>query len=172
MLPIIAQPYLPLWQTGVMVLRLTKLTDYGILLMTHMAASEQGRFSAGELAEATQIPAPTVSKLLQMLLHEGMLESVRGAKGGYRLRRSAEQINVRDIIHVFEGAIALTECNRDDGGDCAQHAACLTSNNWKRINHAVGQALQDISLADMSAQNFMPIFKLQRGIAIGHPTHD
>ncbi len=154
-------------------LRLTKLTDYGVLLMTQMAASQQSRFSASELAEATHIPMPTVSKILQMLLHEGMLHSMRGAKGGYELTRPANKINVRDVISVFEGSIALTECNLDDGGSCEQHDVCSTSRNWKRINQAVQQALQDISLADMTEQDFVPIFRLQRGIAIhGDTTMD
>ncbi len=147
-------------------LRLTKLTDYGILLMTRMASSGQERFSAAELAGSTHIPMPTVSKILQMLLHEGMLDSVRGAHGGYRLTRAATEINVRDIINVFEGSIALTECNLDDGGSCDQHDVCSTSNNWKRINQAVRQALEDISLADMTEQDFVPVFRLQRGIAV------
>jgi len=146
-------------------LRLTKLTDYGILLMTRMVSSEQERFTAAELAEITRIPSPTVSKILQMLLHEGLLDSTRGAKGGYRLTRPSTEINVRDIINVFEGSIALTECNLDDSS-CDQHDVCSTSNNWKRINDAVRQALQDISLADMTEQDFVPIFRLQRGIAI------
>ena len=146
-------------------LRLTKLTDYGILLMTRMVSSEQERFTAAELAEITRIPSPTVSKILQMLLHEGLLDSTRGAKGGYRLTRPSTEINVRDIINVFEGSIALTECNLDDSS-CDQHDVCSTSNNWKRINQAVRQALQGISLADMTEQDFVPIFRLQRGIAI------
>jgi len=147
-------------------LRLTKLTDYGILLMTHMASSDQARFSAAELAEATHIPLPTVSKTLQMLLHEKMLVSIRGAKGGYELTRPASKINVRDVINVFEGSIALTECNLEDGGSCEQHDVCSTSNNWKRINQAVRQALQDISLADMTESDFVPTFRLQRGISL------
>jgi len=147
-------------------LRLTKLTDYGILLMTHMASSGQVRFSAAELADATHIPLPTVSKILQMLLHENMLASIRGAKGGYELTRPATKINIRDVINVFEGSIALTECNLEDGGSCEQHDVCSTSNNWKRINQAVRQVLQDISLADMTESDFVPTFRLQRGISI------
>ncbi|MDX8405976.1 MAG: SUF system Fe-S cluster assembly regulator [Mariprofundus sp.] len=146
-------------------LRLTKLTDYGILLMTHMAASEQQRFTAAELAEFTHIPMPTVSKILQMLLHENLLTSTRGARGGYQMTREASDINVRDVINVFEGSIALTECNIE-GSTCEQHDVCSTSNNWKRINVAVAQALEGISLADMNEQHFVPIFRLQRGIAI------
>jgi len=147
-------------------LRLTKLTDYGVLLMTRMAAAGQDRFSAAELSESTHIPVPTVSKILQMLLHEGMLDSVRGAHGGYRLTRAAADINVRDVISVFEGSIALTECNLEDGGACDQHDVCSTSNHWKRINAAVREALEGISLADMTEQDFVPLFRLQRGISI------
>jgi len=146
-------------------LRLTKLTDYGILLMTRMASSKQARFTAGELAGVTRIPSPTVSKILQMLLHEGLLDSTRGARGGYRLSRDASQINIREVVNVFEGSIALTECNLDEN-TCEQHAVCSTSENWKRINRVVGQVLQDISLADMAEQDFVPVVRLQRAIAI------
>jgi len=146
-------------------LRLTKLTDYGILLMTRMAASDHGLFAATELSETTRIPGPTVSKILQTLLHEGMLESTRGAKGGYRLARPAAEINVRDIITVFEGSIALTECNLD-GVSCDQSEVCSTSDNWKRINVAVLEALEAISLEDMTEQDFVPVFRLQRGMAL------
>ncbi len=151
-------------------LRLTKLTDYGILLMTHMATAEKDLFAAAELAESTRIPAPTVSKILQALLHEGMLESIRGAKGGYRLTRPATDINVRDIITVFEGSIALTECNLDHA-HCDQSEGCTTSNNWKHINQAVSRALESISLADMTRQDFMPVFKLQRSISLTEVQH-
>ncbi|HXH72110.1 MAG TPA: SUF system Fe-S cluster assembly regulator [Mariprofundaceae bacterium] len=146
-------------------LRLTKLTDYGILLMTHMASSKAELHSAGGLAEATHVPLPTVSKILQMLLHQGLLESIRGPRGGYQLARSADRISVREIIHTFEGSIALTECNLEDG-ECEQSAVCSTSNNWKRINLAVSQALESISLADMTQQDFMPVFRLQRAIGL------
>ena len=146
-------------------LRLTKLTDYGILLMTRMAASEQQRVTATELSDITHIPMPTVSKILQMLLHENLLSSTRGARGGYQLTRNAAEINVRDVINVFEGSIALTECNIE-GSACEQHEVCSTSNNWKRINMAIGQVLENISLADMTRQDFVPVFRLQRGIAM------
>ncbi len=99
-----------------------------------------------------------------------MLESIRGARGGYRLARPAIDINVRDIITVFEGSIALTECNLDHS-HCDQSEGCATSNNWKRINLAVSRALESISLADMSEQDFMPIFKLQRSIPLSEVQH-
>ncbi|MES0371890.1 MAG: SUF system Fe-S cluster assembly regulator [Mariprofundaceae bacterium] len=146
-------------------LRLTKITDYGILLLTHMASEQDRLFASNDLSVATRIPSPTVSKVLQALLGAGVLESIRGAKGGYRLARPASEISVREIINCFEGNIALTECNLDEG-ECEQLPFCTTSNNWKRINEAVRDALGSISLKDMTEQDFMPIFSMKRVVPI------
>jgi len=143
-------------------LRLTRLTDYGILLMARMPGPDGALVSAHELAEATRVPATTVSKLLQSLLAAGLLESVRGAHGGYRLARPHEQISVRDIIDCFEGHIALTECNLEDG-HCDQSPVCATTGSWKKINRAVRDALGAISLADMTRADFTPVFQLEAG---------
>lgn len=146
-------------------LRLTKLTDYGILLLTQMATDEERLFASGELASATRIPSPTVSKVLQTLLSAGLLESIRGARGGYRLARPADSISVREIINCFEGRIALTECNLAES-ECEQLPFCATQNNWKKINGAVKDALQNITLKDMVEPEFMPVFRMERMIPI------
>ncbi len=146
-------------------LRLTKLTDYGILLLTQMATDESCLFTSGDLATATRIPSPTVSKVLQSLLAAGLLESIRGARGGYRLMRPAESISVREIIDCFEGHIALTECNAD-GGECDQLPFCATQTNWKRINEAVRGALDNITLKDMTEKDFIPVFSIRKGVPI------
>lgn len=146
-------------------LRLTKLTDYGILLLTHIATDEARLFASNDLSNATRIPSPTVSKVLQALLGAGLLESIRGAKGGYRLARPADQVSVREIIDCFEGNIALTECNLDDG-ECDQLPFCSTQNNWKRINEAVRGALDGISLKDMAEKEFMPVFSIKKAVPI------
>jgi len=146
-------------------LRLTKLTDYGILLLTHIAADEARLFASNDLSNATRIPSPTVSKVLQTLLGAGLLESIRGARGGYRLARPASEISVREIIDCFEGDIALTECNLDEGA-CDQLSVCATQNNWKRINEAVRGALDNISLKDMTEKDFMPVFSIRKGMPI------
>lgn len=146
-------------------LRLTKLTDYGILLLTHIAADEARLFTSNDLSKATHIPSPTVSKVLQALLGAGLLLSIRGAKGGYRLARPASDVSVREIIDCFEGNIALTECNLDDS-ECDQLPFCSTQNNWKRINDAVRGALDDISLKDMTEKEFMPVFSIKKVVPI------
>ena len=110
-------------------LRLTRVTDYGILLMTSMVTTQASCRTTSELSALTHVPAPTVSKILQSLLNAGLLESVRGAKGGYRLARDAEAISLQDIIQSLEGRIALTTCNLDDD-DCDQKDVCSTTHNW------------------------------------------
>lgn len=148
-------------------LRLTRVTDYGILLMTQLAKHADGvevaRLTANNLALSTRVPAPTVSKILQSLLHAGLLDSERGAHGGYRLTRASSDISVRDIIHCLEGHIALTECNLEQG-ECEQQPFCSTSNNWKRINTAIHDALEGISLADMASDGFMPVFVMKKAV--------
>ncbi|MDQ6968352.1 MAG: SUF system Fe-S cluster assembly regulator [Mariprofundaceae bacterium] len=148
-------------------LRLTRITDYGILLMTELARLESHakntRLTANDLALSTRVPAPTVSKILQSLLHANLLDSARGAHGGYRLMRLASDISVCEIIHCLEGRIALTECNLEQS-ECEQMPFCSTSNNWKRINTAIQHALEDISLADMAVDGFMPVFTMKKAI--------
>lgn len=146
-------------------LRLTKLADYGILLMTHMAASEEQLHTAGDLAAVTHVPQPTVSKILQMLLNDKLLLSIRGARGGYRLARPAKEISLVNVIATLEGHIALTECNLDDC-DCAQQPVCSISGSWQRINEAVHMALQGITLADMAKPDFMPVMRMERAVPI------
>ena len=144
--------------------RITRLTDYGMVLMAELARNEGRLLNAADLAAQVRVPAPTVSKILQMLLRRRLLESVRGAGGGYRLARPAAEISVRDIIVALEGPIALTECNLDEG-HCEQEAHCAIRGNWHAINHAVRQALDGISLADMLRPDFAPQLRMETGEA-------
>ena len=131
-------------------LRISKLTDYAVVLATHLAASE-GPHAARDLAVQTQIPEPTASKVLKKLARAGVVVSQRGAKGGYTLARSSEQIGVNEVIEAIEGPIAVTECS-DETTDslCEYETNCGVRANWQRINVAVQRALSEITLADMA----------------------
>jgi len=144
--------------------RITRLTDYGVMLMTELAQAEERVLNAAALAARSRLPAPSVSKILQMLLREGLLTSVRGAGGGYRLTRDASEISIRDIIVALEGPIAITECSLDHG-HCDQEAHCNTRGNWHIINQVVRGTLSDISLADMIEPGFMPVLRLEKRYA-------
>jgi FeS assembly SUF system regulator len=131
--------------------RLSRLTDYGIVLMAHLAARDEGApHNAREVAVETKLPLPAVSKVLKCLAREGLLESHRGAKGGYGLARSPEEITVPEMIAALEGPISLTECATHVGA-CAQEPTCHVREPWQRINSAVHTALDRITLADLVA---------------------
>ena len=79
-------------------IRLTKQTDYGIVLMTEMAICEDRRYNATDLSTESHLPLPMVSKILKILARAGLLDSRRGATGGYRLSRPAREVSVAQII--------------------------------------------------------------------------
>jgi len=131
-------------------LRITKQTDYGILLMTWFAADKaRGIHNARDLAEIACLPLPTVSKILKGLARADLLLSHRGVKGGYSLARDPDRIQVGEIIHAIEGPIAITECLDDEGPDCNIQRSCPVRANWQRINEAVRDALHAVPLTDM-----------------------
>lgn len=130
-------------------IRMTKSADYGIVLMTRMAEQPERIFKAVELAEEARLPHPTVSKVLKLLARSDLLESHRGAKGGYSLAREPEEISVVDIITALDGPIGITECIDDTPGECEQEPVCPVRGNWQRINDVVREALRSITLAEM-----------------------
>jgi len=129
--------------------RISRITDYGIVLMAHLAERDGGTScNAREVAEATQLPLPVVSKILKSLAREELLVSHRGAKGGYSLARSPEEIRVTEMISALEGPFGLTECAIHPGA-CAQESSCHVREPWQRINRAVHSALDHITLSDL-----------------------
>ena len=150
-------------------IRLSRLADYGIVLMTQLAARPGVLTTAPELALTSGLPVPTVSKVLKAIAQDGLLESQRGTKGGYALVRPAGEISVADIIRSLEGPIALTECTEAEGGSCEIEPSCPTRTNWVRINDAVIGALEGISLSEMMAPNlsFMATVAARLGAGAG-----
>lgn len=130
-------------------LKLGKLADYGTMIMTILAADPERLYSAQELAERSHVGAPTASKLLKILTKGGLVESLRGAKGGYKLSRPPAAITVADVIAAIDGPIGLTQCSVHKG-DCAVESFCGVRANWRLINTAVHQALKSVSLSDMA----------------------
>lgn len=130
-------------------IRLTRLADYGVLVMTHIAGRPESVHAAADVAEEIHLPAPTVSKILGAMARGGLLESHRGLKGGFSLARPAEEITVGEIISAVDGPIALTECLDDGSGDCALESLCPTRAHWQKINGAIKKALDEVTLADL-----------------------
>jgi FeS assembly SUF system regulator len=133
-------------------IRISRLTDYGIVLMTHLAAHADHVHTAPEAASEAHLPLPTVSKLLRLLAKEGLLESHRGMKGGYGLARPPEQISVGEIVAALEGPIAITTCTTSSPGDCEHERRCPVRGHWNLINLAIREALESVTLTDLATQ--------------------
>jgi len=131
-------------------MKLSKLTDYAVVLLSFLAQAKRGPQSASALAEDTGIPAPTVAKLMKMLVKGGLVASTRGTAGGYALARMGEEISVADIITAVEGPIALTACVEESEELCAVESTCGVAGNWESVNTAVRAALQQVNLNDMA----------------------
>ena len=134
-------------------IRLSKLTDYSILLMTLIAREEQQARAARDLADEASLPLPTVSKILKILLSHELLVSHRGVKGGYALARPAQEISVADVIGAMEGPIGLTECSSNAADNCELLSFCPMRSNWAVISEALRDALQRVKLTDLLASH-------------------
>ncbi len=129
-------------------LRMSKLTDYGTMVLAQLAANGGRLCTAGQVADATHLGQPTVSKLLKSLVHSGLVVSTRGVQGGYALARPADAISAAEIIDALEGPVAITECSSTTGG-CDLESFCLVGVAWQRINRSIREALDSVSLADL-----------------------
>jgi len=130
-------------------LRISKLTDYAIMVMVALSDRRGEVVSAQALAEITHLEAPTVSKVLKLLGRAGLVQSFRGKNGGYCVDRAAATISVAEIIAAIEGPIAMTECSVERGL-CSQEPVCSLRGNWRRISSAVAEAIEGVSLAEMT----------------------
>ncbi len=131
-------------------IRLGKLTDYGLVLMACMARKHHHTLhTARGLALESKLPLSTVSKLLKMLLQGELLISRRGVNGGYVLARQATAISVAEIIVALEGPIALTQCSSDVSGLCELERYCAIKSNQRAISQAVRGALENVMLSDL-----------------------
>lgn len=133
-------------------LRLSKLTDYGTVLLAHLAANRGSVCSAADVATATGVAVPTVSKLLKLLGRNGLVTSTRGANGGYRLAHDPSDISAADIIDALEGPVSITECSASDS-QCEHEGVCSVGGAWQRVNVAIRRALDDVSLNDLLRSN-------------------
>lgn len=130
-------------------LRISKLSDYGTLVLVHLAGcSPERQCPASDVAQETRLALPTVQKVLKTLARGGLVVSSRGADGGYRLARPAEDITAAEILDVLEGPVAITECSHTDG-HCELEPNCQVGSAWQKISRAIHSALSEVTLRDL-----------------------
>ena len=131
-------------------IRVTKLTDYGIVLMTRLAQlDDQEQTTAPDLSQDIGLPLPTVRKILKVLTIEKLLVSTRGISGGYRLARDPHQITLMDMVTALEGPVAMTDCSSNEPCAC-KIDNCNLGKNWSLINQLLQNTLESYSLAQMA----------------------
>jgi FeS assembly SUF system regulator len=149
-------------------LRMSKLADYGTVIMTYLAHNPARIHSAMEVAHAVGLALPTASKIMKTLARDGLLKSHRGARGGFNLSRPPALISVAAIIRAMDGPVGLTECSNSNGA-CDKEDSCSVRANWQRISHVVEQALEGVTLADMMHPPQQTVLSLDR-LHSTHPT--
>jgi FeS assembly SUF system regulator len=137
-------------------LKLSKLTDYAVVLLSHMTRREGALATTVLLADETGIPQPTVSKILKMLAKGGLLSAQRGASGGYTLTRSARDMSIADVVTVMDGPIHLTECAEDLAHECQMSRSCSMHGRWNKVNRVIRTALEQVSIYDMALDAPIP----------------
>ena len=147
-------------------LRISKLTDYGTVILACLAVAPAERKTASAVSERTRIALPTVSKLLKSFHRAGLVHSVRGARGGYQLARPDAKISAAAIIDAIDGPVAITECSGDHSA-CDFQAECSTGGAWQLINDAIRQSLDQISLAQLSGQEAIAAWRPDLSTAVG-----
>lgn len=140
-------------------LRLSKLTDYAVVVLARLeqdgAMPSVGQVqTAPSLAATTGIAEPTVAKVLKILGGAGLVEGVRGARGGYRLARALADVPLAEIIVAFDGPIALTACVDGGQGGCDAEGICPVRGRWDPVNDAIRRALSDIPVAALARPRF------------------
>jgi len=141
-------------------IRITRETDYGIVLLSFMAVVPPEEVAtARDLAARACLTLPMASKILKAMARAGLLVSHRGAKGGYGLARRPEEISVGDVIAALEGPIGITECSTEEG-TCEQEPVCPARGGWRRVSREMREFLERIPLSDLMVTEQAPLLKL------------
>jgi FeS assembly SUF system regulator len=146
-------------------LRMTKQTDYGFVLLSHLAHAPERVVNAPDLAHETRLPLPMVSKILKLLARHDLLRSHRGVKGGYSLARPPAQTSAAQILRALEGPVALTVCVEGTPGECDRESFCQVRRHWQKVNEAVDRALEGVTLDDLAhpdTTGLLPLVQLGR----------
>jgi Rrf2 family protein len=134
-------------------LKISKLTDYGLLASVYLARNPGEVANAREIAEFYHLPLPAITKVLKALHTSGVIRSHRGVGGGYSFEGDAEAVTLGRLIEVFEGPWDLVECETldDDGhATCAIRVACPSRRFMFGINRAVKGAFEQVTLGDLT----------------------
>lgn len=130
-------------------LKLSKLTDYAVVVLGCLSKQGGKPVSASLVADQTNLPEPTVQKVLKMMASKKLITAQRGASGGYIIPLSLACISIADVVEAIEGPLELAPCLNDNENDCALAKLYAPKNRWNKVNLAIKQTLDDIRVSDL-----------------------
>ena len=141
-------------------LRFTKRADYGLMAMHYIAVHDEfGAVSVKRIAEEFGIPPELLAKILQRLAKRRLLVSQNGPKGGYVLTRHPNEISVGDVVRALEGPISIVSCLDHSG--CPQEERCNLRRPVQKLQAAISQMLDTMSLAELTSQDIPEMFAIK-----------
>ena len=129
-------------------LRITKMTDYAVLILANLALHDNKLLTAKEIASETHISLPTTQKILKKLNRKNLVISKQGASGGYSLDPETKKLSVAVLLEKLDGDLSITQCSSNHD-QCEVEDFCNIGNAWQMINQRVQLALNDITLGDL-----------------------
>lgn len=133
-------------------LKISRLTDYGLLASVYLARKHGEVIAAREIADFYHLPLPMLTKVLKTLHAGGFIHSHRGAGGGYSFDGDAEEVTLGQLLETLEGPWDLVECESEDERGravCSIRVACPSRRFMSGINHAIKGAFDQITLGDL-----------------------
>lgn len=129
---------------------ITRQTDYAMRCVLYLARDEDQVSSVSEISRTMHIPKTFLAKIFQKLGRAGLVTSVRGGNGGFRLAKRPEEISLLDIMNVFQGPAAINDC-AVEGGKCRLSKSCPVHPVWIEIREEVNRKLREKTIADLIA---------------------
>jgi FeS assembly SUF system regulator len=133
-------------------IKISKLSDYAVVVLSALAEVDGRQMNASGLSAYTGLPEPTVAKVLKLLAREQILVSERGVNGGYKLLISPDRLSIGRIIKAIDGPVSVTSCVDNAENACAYQSRCTSKGRWNKVNNAVRDTFESISLADMMSE--------------------
>src|ERR1017187_1072508 len=137
-------------------MKITAQEEYGLRCVLRLAKSESGSITLPEVAAAEGLSVAYVAKLMAVLRHAGILDSVRGRAGGYTLARPADELGLGSLLLTLGEPLFDEQdyCQKHagseaPGGICMNHATCTVKSLWQTLELWMGRALDQITLADL-----------------------
>jgi Rrf2 family protein len=127
-------------------------TEYGIRALLHLALHRQSMVTAGEIAEQQDVPIDFLQKILQKFVKAGMVDSYRGAQGGFSLAKEPQEISMLEVLEILQGKLAVNKCFLGENNGCPRSSECPLKYNWLQLQQKIEAFLKGITLQDLVDQ--------------------